>query len=159
MSEIIYVLDTMAFLTHTGFSLNNKLFTVSGVVEELKRSDDRNKLEFLLNAGLIVREPGEEYLKKVKLTSQGTGDDRRLSIADINLLALALELKAVLVTDDYSQQNVAAVLGIEFMGIEESEITGIWHWQLRCKGCGRTFEENYDCCPVCGSLLKTSRKR
>ncbi|HEX69286.1 MAG TPA: hypothetical protein ENG10_03210, partial [Candidatus Bathyarchaeota archaeon] len=51
--------------------------------------------------------------------SKRTGDFKYLSQADIEVLALALQLKnsgenPTVVTDDYSMQNVANKLGIEF---------------------------------------------
>jgi UPF0271 protein len=159
MPPKIYVLDTMAFLTQSGFSMKDELYTVSGVENELRRVSDKDQFGLLINAGLTVREPDQKYINKITETARSTGDDKRLSFVDISLLALALELKAILVTDDYSQQNVASELGIPFQGVEEKGITQVWTWELRCKGCGRRFEEKYESCPVCGSELKTVRKQ
>ena len=159
MPAKIYILDTMAFLTHSGFSLNDELYTVSGVEDELKRSSDREQFESLKNGGLTIRDPGEIFIEKIRSMAQTTGDDKRLSDVDISLLSLALELSATLVTDDYSQQNVAAKLGISYQGVEEKGITEVWTWELRCKGCGRRFNKEYENCPICGSGLKTVRKQ
>ncbi|UCG68096.1 MAG: DNA-binding protein, partial [Thermoplasmata archaeon] len=73
-------------------------------------------------------------------------------------LSLALELDCVLLTDDYSIQNIAAKLNVKSRGIAQEGIKETIKWRLRCKGCGRYWEKIHDSCPVCGSDLKTTRR-
>jgi UPF0271 protein len=154
-----YVLDTMVFITGKSPSLENQLFTVPGVIDELKRSKDKNHFEYLENAGLEVRMPSQQSLLKVDEYAGTTGDKERISEVDKALIALASELEAVLVTDDYSLQNLASEMGIGYQNLGESGIKEIFYWELKCKGCARVFNEKHKECPVCGSGLRTVRKR
>jgi|GEM_PF-6690689 len=70
-----------------------------------------------------VKNPGKESLEKARGISEKLRD-RRLSVTDISVLALALELNCPVVTDDYSLQNACFGAGIEpiplsFRGISE----------------------------------------
>ncbi len=98
-------------------------------------------------------------LSKVKEAAKGTGDSARLSRTDTEILALALELRAAVATDDYSIQNLASVLGIEYMPMNMKGITKVVRWNYLCTGCGKVFKEPHPDCPVCGSPLRTTRRR
>ncbi len=93
--------------------------------------------------------------------SKKTGDFKYLSQADTEVLALALQLKAagekpVIVTDDYSMQNVASKLGIEFSPLTTFGIKYRFKWMLYCPACRKKYPP--DCrlkkCKVCGTDLK-----
>jgi UPF0271 protein len=79
-----------------------------------------------------------------------------LSPADRDILALALELGAVLITDDFAVQNVAHRLGIATRSIRQRPARAI-RWRYRCSGCGRYWQEPGDC-PVCGAQIKRKIK-
>ena len=69
-----------------------------------------------------MKAPSQEFLNQAKTASNKVGDSFKLSETDIELLALALELKSTgynpqIVSDDYSIQNVATQLGIEFLAL------------------------------------------
>jgi UPF0271 protein len=96
-------------------------------------------------------------LYKVESQAKITGDIERVSEADLEILSLALELRAILLTDDYSIQNIATKLGVEYKGISQEGIEKTIRWRNRCKGCGRYWEKMHESCPVCGSELKTTR--
>ena len=95
--------------------------------------------------------------------AEALGEGGRLSEADMDLLALAMDLEVPCLTDDYSIQNVAALLGIEALPFREAGIKDVWTWGLRCSGCRRTFEAEEaragDPCPVCGAPLRTAPRR
>ncbi len=121
----IIVLDTSAFLAgFDPFTLNEEQLTVPKVEEEIRKNSIilvrfKTALE---NGKLKVKAPSEEFLNKVKASSTKVGDSFLLSETDSQLLALALELKATgyapqIATDDYSIQNVATQLGIEFLAL------------------------------------------
>jgi rRNA maturation endonuclease Nob1 len=68
------------------------------------------------------RPPSQKFLDNVKASASELGDSFRLSVADLQLLALASELKAEgftpqLVSDDYSVQNVATQSDIDFFAL------------------------------------------
>jgi len=154
---VIFVLDTPFFLYGLDPSgMDGKCVISPEVRDEVLRGFPARKLGYYLEAGVVeIASPCEESLKKAGKAAILTGDSERLSVADISVIALAIELKGTIITDDYSVQNVARVLKIEYLPLKERGIKGLWEWRYRCTGCGRFFEEAYDTCPVCGSPLKT----
>lgn len=135
-------------------SLDDEVYITPGVLGEVHHADDRERLETLRATGLNVREASASALQTVEEAARSAGEDKRLSQADKELLALALELNAELLTDDRSMQNLAATLKIPYKGYAQSEIKGLWHWQStwRCIGCGRTYDAEVpnNECRVCG---------
>lgn len=113
------------------------------------------------NRKLRVRMPKIYFLKKVKEASESVGDVRYLSEADIQVLALALELKStgldpLIVTDDYSIQNVANNIGVNFTSLVTYGIRFRFNWILYCPACHRKYPSDYKfkSCEVCGTELK-----
>ena len=93
--------------------------------------------------------------------SKRTGDFKYLSQADIEVLALALQLKSLgenptVVTDDYSMQNVANKLGIEFSPLTTFGIKYRFKWILYCPACRKKYPPDYKPkkCEICGTELK-----
>jgi UPF0271 protein len=101
--------------------------------------------------------PKNESIQLIKKGAEKTGDIGRLSPADIEILALAKEMNATLLTDDYSIQNLAEELNIDYKGIDIEEIKKKIYWRYRCRGCGKYWEELHKTCPICGSGLRTVR--
>ncbi|NLI74385.1 MAG: nucleic acid-binding protein, partial [Euryarchaeota archaeon] len=93
------------------------------------------------------------------IAASKTGDDARLSPVDMEILAIAIDVKGMILTDDYSIQNLAKVLGLEYKSIGTKGIKEIFTWKYRCRGCGRIFNENMDDCPICGSALRSIRSK
>jgi len=151
------VLDASALLA--GRQFPGELVTVPGVLRELQRYGMTPQLEAVLDTQVRVLSPGEDARERVRAAGESTGDAHRVSPTDRDLLALALELGATLVTDDYSIQNLARILGISYEAILTPGIKETWTWSYRCTGCGRTWPEWHEECPVCGSPLKTARPR
>lgn len=151
------VLDASALLT--GRQFPGELATVPGVLRELRRHGMTPPLEAVLETQVRVLSPGLEAQERVRAASESSGDAHRLSPTDRELLSLALDLGATLVTDDYSIQNLARLLGIPYEPILTPGIRDTWTWSYRCRGCGRTWPEWHEECPVCGSALKTARPR
>lgn len=151
------VLDASALLT--GRQFPGDLATVPGVLRELQRHGMTPQLEAVLETQVRVLSPGGETRERVRAESESTGDAHRLSPTDRDLLSLALELGATLVTDDYSIQNLCRVMGVPFEPILTPGIKETWTWSYRCTGCGRTWPEWHEECPTCGSPLKTARPR
>jgi UPF0271 protein len=114
---------------------------------------------YLKEAALSIQEPSKEALMKVRKASQGTGDDARLSEADLTVLALALDTGGTILTDDYSIQNLATSMGIPFRTISQKGIQGLFKWNYRCKGCRKVFSCAQKECPVCGSEVRSWRSR
>ncbi len=93
----IVVLDTSAFLAgFDPFSLSEEQVTVPKVEEEI-RKNSIVLVRFttaIENGKVKVQAPSEEFLNKIKASATTVGDSFKLSETDIQLLALALELKA-----------------------------------------------------------------
>ena len=113
------------------------------------------------NRRLRVRNPRNPFLQEVHEASRTVGDVRYLSEADIEVLALALELKKAgfnpyIVTDDYSIQNVANQIGVNFTSLITYGIKFRFNWILYCPACYRKYPSNYrlTSCEVCGTKLK-----
>ncbi len=160
----IYILDTSAILSGKPISFpNNEMITTQGVSDELSPGGrDFNSFQFLIEKGLKIKSATIDSINKIKKDIDKTGDLNRLSKTDIEILALAYEInqnsksQAVILTDDYSIQNVANFLNIKFEPINQSGITKRFIWNCRCRGCGKNFKENIKICPICGSETKTA---
>lgn len=153
------VLDTSALYYGKDFPDGLELVITPGVAQELAKEGMGERLELLLATRVRVSSPTKKSLESVRRAAGRTGDSRRLSPTDAEVLALALDLGYQLVSDDYSIQNAAAVLGIPCRGMEQGGIKEVFTWRARCIGCGRTYEPDVDVCSVCGSPTKTSRRR
>ena len=156
----IFILDTSAILSGKPINLDNaQMITTPGISKELKPGGkDYQALQFLIEKGLTVSSPSKESLDNINNTALTSGDIDRLSDADKEILALAVDLnkekEAVILTDDYSIQNVAHVLNIRFENVSQNGITKRFKWTYRCRGCGKKFKENIKICPICGASIK-----
>jgi UPF0271 protein len=162
MKTQVIIIDTSAILSGKPIHFPHaKIVTTPGVSDELTPGGrDYRTFELLREKGLEIHVPSQESLRVVKKTAQQTGDDRRLSAADVEIIALALdrtnepEAEAILLTDDYSIQNVASYLHIRFEGFSQKGITKKFKWVSRCPGCGKHFSERTDICPICGTATR-----
>ncbi len=158
------VLDTSAFISgFDPFAIQAPQFSVSEVRHELSP----NTLPWTRfnaavdNRRLVVKTPKAEYVNKVEASSKTVGDLLFLSEADKQVLALALELKdegnrPQIVTDDYSIQNVANQLGIDFAPLITLGIRYRFRWTLYCPACHRKYPADYQAkhCQICDTRLK-----
>jgi UPF0271 protein len=163
------ILDTSAFLV--GFdplSFSQDQVTVPKVKEEIK-ANSMTLVRFktaVENGRLKVEAPSEEFLNRVKTSAATVGDSFFLSETDLQILALALELKAAgfspqIVTDDYSIQNVATKMGIEFVALATFGIRRLLEWVRYCPACHREYDANYGStkCIICGTELKRKPRK
>ena len=148
------VLDASFFFGE--FPAEGDLFTVPQVVDELKDIRAKGNFEKWCARGLNVQSPAEESRKRVILAARATKDITVISGTDCELLALALDLRADLYTDDFAIQNVALVVGVKTVPILQRK-AGRVHWKYRCSGCGRYAEQDGEC-PVCGAAIKRKLK-
>jgi UPF0271 protein len=163
MKKRVIILDTSAILSGKPIHFPDAtLVTTPAVSDELTQGGkDYQRFEFLRETGLSIHAPSPAAVRAVKHTAQTTGDDRRLSRADIEIIALAIDLnkepqtEATILSDDYSIQNVAAVLHLRFSGFSQKIITQKFKWVSRCPGCGKQFTEPVKICPVCGTATRS----
>ena len=154
-----YVLDTSVLYYGKDLPLGFECVITPGVVRELDKEGMSARLELLMATRVRVSSPSDRSLKKVSEESEKTGDSRRLSEADKELLALALDLGYELITDDYSIQNLARAMGIPARGFDQKGIAEVFEWQAKCKGCGKVFPADVRVCDVCGTETRTRRKK
>jgi UPF0271 protein len=168
-SRSVIVLDTSAFLAgFDPFSLSEEQVTVPKVEEEIRRkSMIKMRFETAIESGkLKVKAPSQDFLNSAITSASKAGDSFKLSEADMQLLALSLEIKSEgytpkIVTDDYSIQNVATQMGIEFLALATFGIKRLLEWIRYCPACHREYPANAKSkeCQVCGTELKRKPRR
>ena len=159
----IYILDTSAILSGKTIDLDDaEIQTTTGVTKEINPGGkDYFLFQVLLEKKLKINTPSKDSIKKISDISKETGDSNRLSEVDKEILALALDAekegnKPVIITDDYSIQNIANTLKIDFLSINQQGITRKYKWIYQCRGCGKKFKENKQICPVCGHRTRST---
>ena len=148
------ILDSSAILSGKLFSGEDELYTSPTISSEMQKSEMSVQFNYLLDAGLRIMAPSESSIRKIREGAHKTGDINRLSEPDIELLGLALELEGIILTNDYSIQNLACELNIRFLSPTEDEIKNVVTWEYQCRGCAKIFDKKSEDCPVCGSQLR-----
>lgn len=117
---------------------------------------DARRFEDWRSLGLEVRQADPARLAEVEEVARKAGNLVRLSRADRSLLALALELHATLVTDDYTMLDVARRLLVRTCTVNQEGVQDTLEWRPRCTACGRWYDEapRGDECIVCGSAVR-----
>jgi UPF0271 protein len=160
----VIVLDTSAFLAgFDPFSMNEEHYTVPMVGQEII-GDSMPWVRFktaVESGKLKVKMPDKAFLKQIEASANVVGDVFFLSETDLQVLALALELKTqgyspLIVTDDYSIQNVADQLHIEFASLATFGIRFRLQWIRYCPACHKRYSADYKLttCQICGTKLK-----
>ncbi|MEM2466280.1 MAG: ribonuclease VapC [Candidatus Bathyarchaeia archaeon] len=159
------VLDTSAFMA--GFdpsSISEEQYTVPLVLEEvIGNRIARLRFKTAIESGhLKIQTPEKAFIDTVKASAEAVGDIFWLSETDLQVLALALQLKMqgytpLVATDDYSIQNVAKHMGIEFASLITFGIRQPLKWMRYCPACHKKYPPDYkssDRCQICGTELK-----
>jgi len=160
----VLVLDTSAFIAgFDPFGVTDPVFTVPAVGHEVvSNSIMYTRFRTAVESGkLLVKAPAPLFVDQVAQSSKAVGDVLFLSDADKQVLALALELKnggedALIVTDDYSIQNVSNQLGLDFAPLMTFGIRYRLDWMIYCPACHRKYPTDYKSkiCETCGTELK-----
>jgi len=163
---MITLIDAAAVLNSLGFSFSEEgnFLTVPEVADEFRDVRSRHLVQNALENGLLkLEQPSDASISKIKALASEHGFSR-LSNADVSLLALALDLKVkskkfLLITDDYSVQNFAKLLGIEFDSVIHGKIEKTISFKKVCTDCGKKFSGTFakKKCPDCGSQIKAKR--
>lgn len=153
-------LDAGAFYAGIPFLSSGKYCTTQAVFDEVRHiKKSLGAIEALLETGsLQVIDPDSESIEKAKAAAKKTGDYSKLSQADFSIVALALQLKITLVTDDYAVANVATALKIPVQSTSSKGIKETRKWISYCSACGRAFGPAATECPLCGNKLKRKYK-
>ena len=168
-SKRVIVLDTSALLAgFDPFSISEEQYTIPMVKAEITGGSMLGvRFKTAIESGkLKVKAPDKTFLDAVKTSANIIGDTFFLSETDLQILALALELKAhgfspLIATDDYSIQNVADQMNIEFVSLATFGIRFRLQWLRYCPACRRKYPADYKFskCEVCGTELKRKPMR
>jgi UPF0271 protein len=154
-----YVLDASAVLCGKELPEIENIYIPLSVLHELGKGKYLRKVENLVGIKITVVTPASQSVELVKKHANETGDLLRLSNCDIDVIAVAYELSATILTDDYSIQNLARHMGLEYLPVAEGGIKEEFKWEYVCAGCRRKFDTALAECPVCGSEIRTKRQR
>ena len=161
------VLDSGALFNIDITVLSHLFFTTPSVIEEVRNSRSQNRIEYAKSAGrLEVRNPIDRSIHSVRDVAKKSGDLSVLSDTDIEILALAIELKqenpmVEIWSNDFAIQNVAYLLNIKWHSPSGKEIKKAIVWQYFCPGCGKRFKvlPSDGICDVCGTPLRRYRAK
>ncbi len=164
LKDVALVIDTAGFLSgYIATIYGTKIYTVKEVLEEVKDSCSKERLELVLSSGKIdVREPSRYSIERVRAIASEENFLEALSETDQKLLALAIELKekghrVVLLTDDSYLHMLAKKLGITSRGVKRGVPMKFKTRVYICEVCGFSTIKKIDRCPLCGSSVKEAR--
>jgi UPF0271 protein len=128
---MIVVNDTGAIISGLPLRLPTEHYTTSLVAAEVKDKESREILDRMIEIGrLSIVDPSENWLEEAKRVARRAGVLKRLSRADLSVLALALEIslktgrRVAVATDDYSLQKAVLKAGLEIIRIRYKGVTG-----------------------------------
>ncbi len=150
-------MDTSAILSRK-FNLNQENLVVpESVLDEIRLGKIARNMEWQ-QGNLKVVQPLGSSISRVKDAAGETGDLEKLSLTDIDVVAVAFELGGTIVTDDFAIENVASRLGLKFLGADLKPISREVKWQFKCTGCEKRFSTHIRECPVCGHEVRRIAK-
>ena len=149
--EQVKVLDSSFFFLD--IPIAGKKFAVPpSVVGEMKDLRSKSKLDAMLEDGrLFVSEAAPATRKRVIAASKKSGDYGVISDTDCDVVALALEIGGIVVTDDFALSNTAQTLGLTVIPVQMRKAKKR-QWKYRCTGCLKLCDAP-GVCDVCGSEI------
>jgi len=149
------ILDASAFYAGVPFRSSDDCYTTSSVYDEIKHiKKNHDALGTLLETNrLKIREPEKNSMNAAIKASKNTGDFPQLSIQDLSIIALCIEMNGEIISDDFAISNVAKNLGLKISPIMTQGIEDVGKWIHYCPGC-RTNHTKGKECPMCGTSLK-----
>lgn len=161
-SKKCVVVDANALLMNNALQYlkNYCCFTVPEVIDEIKTIKHRVCIEVLLDLKVLsIISPNREHLERVLEAARRSGDISSLSKTDLKILALAFQLQEqgcdpLLMTDDYTVQNLASHLKIRWRNVRVDAIKKRIRWCYRCTACDEVYNEYLEECRVCGHKVK-----
>ncbi|HLI47000.1 MAG TPA: PIN domain-containing protein [Geobacterales bacterium] len=160
MCSQIYVVDSAFFIEEHREKIRT-VYTSPKVMEEIRSLKAKLRLELF---DIQVYMPSKSSISFIEKASKELGE-LKLSKADLEILALAHELNSkynvILLSDDYSIQNLARYLGIKFRSVSKKAISKMITWENFCLVCGKKLPLGSTSCIYCGSndVGRRPRKR
>ncbi len=164
--EINYVVDTGALIFWPVERLTGAVASPKQQKEIYNLHPDRAIIIDALE--IIWKNPSDKSIDKIIEIGKVTGDLSGLSSTDIDILALAYEEDAKLITDDYRMQNLAKYMKIDWESVSTEGIKEVWIWEIVCRGCKKVQEipnlpyknkKDSQVCSDCGSDVKLRKKK
>ncbi len=152
---VFRIIDASAFYAGIPFRSSNEFYTTSLIFDEIKHiKKNHGAIDILLATNrLKIQDPSSEFIDIAIEESKKTGDFNQLSKQDVSLIALCLQRKGELITDDFAISNLAKNLDIKVSPLMTSGIKDVGIWIFYCPGCRKNFDSGSEC-PSCGSILK-----
>jgi UPF0271 protein len=118
------VLDSGAFINDSSLDCGDEeCFTVHEVIDELKDFKSKQLAEAALSSGKLKTSfVNPISLILVKNIAQEVGSLEHLSETDLKVIALAVQLNAKVITDDFTVQNLCAHIGLKYEGVLRGKI-------------------------------------
>jgi rRNA maturation endonuclease Nob1 len=158
----LYVVDAGAlFSTWTQRQPESSFATTESIMDEIRNRPSRQRIDALIGLGrLRVGSPGTKSLRIVEEAATRSGDITALSLADVELIAFAIEIAesedgTVLVSSDLALLNTAIFLGLSVLD-PKGRMKEKRQWILLCPACKHSEEGTiaHMECPVCGTVMK-----
>lgn len=119
-----YVLDAAAFFAGYQLYLTKNVYTVRKVIQEVRDPESLKNLQLALSANRVrVEEPENTHIEKISQIAEKLSILKKLSEADLELLALVSELlercsSVVVISDDATVRKVATRVGAKTLTIK-----------------------------------------
>lgn len=149
------ILDASAFYAGIPFGSADDCYTTSLVYEEIKHiKKNQDALGTLLETNrLKIMDPDKESINAAIVSAKETGDFPQLSKQDISIIALCINLKGEIISDDFAITNVAKNIGLKISPIMTNSFQDVGKWVHYCPGCRTNYTTGKEC-PMCGTPLK-----
>jgi UPF0271 protein len=149
------ILDASAFYAGVPFRSSEDYYTTSLVYDEIQHiKKNHDALGILLETNrLKIREPDGQSTQAAIKAAKNTGDFPQLSKQDISIIALGIETKGQIITDDFAISNVAKNIGLVIVPIMTKGIKNVGKWIHYCPGCKASYQNGKEC-SICGTALK-----
>ena len=151
----MHVLDASGFYAGVPFGSTKPYCTTPEIYDEVRHIKARQRaIEALMDAGrLSIRAPDGRFVKAAIRQATHTGDITRMSSQDVSVLALAMETKCGIVTDDYALSNAASLCGIHVHPVMSRGLRRKGIWIYMCPACSQIRKPASEC-HVCGTALR-----
>ena len=149
------ILDASAFYAGVPFKTSKECHTTNLVYDEIKHiKKNHDALGILLETKrLKISEPDKRSIELAINAAKETGDYPQLSKQDISVIALCIEVKGEMISDDFAILNVISNRGLKISPIMSKGIKDVGKWIHYCPGCRINYKNGKEC-PSCGTALK-----
>ncbi len=147
-------MDATSFYSGIPFASQETSFTTPLVFEEIKHiKKEQAVISTLIESKrLRIIEPEQKFTEIVRQKAMETGDFHNLSEEDVSVIALCLQLRGELLTDDFATSNVAKHLNLMVFPVMTKGVIKT-NWVYFCSGCEKSFSK-LSVCPICGNKLR-----